>query len=446
MSNIEIDKEKYLCNPDRPLYPYIERKYTVHIPLYHILNDKRPLDLFDNPDYKEFTMMSYSLYDSNLKNLLMGYFNSSDVKIDSSFFEKNQKFLENLTQKEKYMLSGYTFNGDVFLNLYLAGLTIPQKEKELEKYIMNYSPGPIYESFSSREYAITPLYYQLVKKIKEKKYFKKMSYDDEPDNSNENELLKKENKESIDMFIQLYGVNGPSVTDDINDWLDWTRLIEERERLEKESTKVDEKSMFLIDFKEDDSVENILENQSNIRDWFGDIKRDKYYVNLIKECIKEYCKELEKIFDKAPGIEKEMEVFRGVKNMYYKKENSDIYINNTFTSTTLNPVKTLEFVGNECCLKKIILKPGFKLICLEPITQVRGEFELCIPPNNEFRIISHEEFKPKNWNAQNFGYIKSYEDFYNYICNNEIIKYDKDIKRISNYQGKMTLTIMESIN
>jgi len=439
----EKPEQKYLCNQERPLYPYIERNYNIHIPLYHIVNDERPMDIFDNSNYRSFTMMSYTLFDSNLKNLMLGYFESNEPKIDTNFFERNQKFLEGLPIKEKYMLSGYTFNGDVFVNLYLSGKTISEKQQELESYIMNYSPGPAYASFGTKQYSIIPIYFQLIERLKLKKKFKGISYDNTPNN----ELIK-QNKESIDFFVQMYGEVGPSITDDLNDYLDWTRLIEEKKRLESGDNSVKEDVMFSIEFYEDDMGEDTLANQETIREWFGDIKRDEYYLELMKECIKEYYEDLEKIFNKAPELEKEMEVFRGVKTMYYKKDNSDMYINNTFTSTSLDPIKAISFSApeNQCCLKKITLKPGFKLICMEPITQVRGEFELLIPPNNKFRIINHQELKPKTWSRQKFEHIKSYDNFYNYVCKNETIEIQPGTnkKYINVYKSPMTLTIMES--
>ena len=57
-----------------------------------------------------------------------------------------------------------------------------------------------------------------------------------------------------------------------------------------------------------------------------------------------------------------MVVYRGVTTMYYKKDNSDIFYNNTFMSTSLNPNTALGFSYKDCCMKKIILKPGFNRI------------------------------------------------------------------------------------
>jgi hypothetical protein len=89
-----------------------------------------------------------------------------------------------------------------------------------------------------------------------------------------------------------------------------------------------------------------------------------------------------------------MVVFRGVTTMYYKKDNSDIFYNNTFMSTSLNPYTAFEFSAKDCCMKKIILKPGFnRIIFMEPITQVTGEYELLICPDTKFRILKHEESK-----------------------------------------------------
>ena len=116
-----------------------------------------------------------------------------------------------------------------------------------------------------------------------------------------------------------------------------------------------------------------------------------------------------------------MVVYRGVTTMYYKKDNSDIFYNNTFMSTSLNPNTALGFSYKDCCMKKIILKPGFnRIIFMEPITQVTGEYELLICPDTKFRILKHE--KLKKLNSINYkkineaGSTEQYNLFLNEIC------------------------------
>ena len=156
------------------------------------------------------------------------------------------------------------------------------------------------------------------------------------------------------------------------------------------------------------------------------VKRDDKFVELIKECVEEYIEELIKIFDKAPALDTEMVVFRGVSTMYYKKDNSDIFYNNTFMSTSLNPNTALEFSDRDCCMKKIILKPGFnRIIFMEPITQVTGEYELLICPDTEFRILKHEELKKLNtFNSRSLNDandINKYDLFVTEICKPPIL-------------------------
>ena len=44
----------------------------------------------------------------------------------------------------------------------------------------------------------------------------------------------------------------------------------------------------------------------------------------------------------------------------------------------------------KCCIKKIKLKIGTKALFIDCITQYDSETELLLPPDNEFKIISHE--------------------------------------------------------
>jgi len=122
--------------------------------------------------------------------------------------------------------------------------------------------------------------------------------------------------------------------------------------------------------------------------------------------------------------------------MYYKKDNSDIFYNNTFMSTSLNPYTALEFSAKDCCMKKIILKPGFnRIIFMEPITQVTGEYELLICPDTKFRILKHEESKKET--TFNYTEIKDAEDIKKYdLFLGEVCKPPVSFK---------TFTTMESV-
>ena len=63
---------------------------------------------------------------------------------------------------------------------------------------------------------------------------------------------------------------------------------------------------------------------------------------------------------------------------------------------------------------------GFnKIIFIEPITQIRGEYELLIPPDTEFRILKHEEFKKETTfdydHIKGQGEDKKYKLYYSFI-------------------------------
>ena len=258
---------------------------------------------------------------------LMNYLDIKGLTIDRNFFKKNQEFLrDKLTVKEIFMLSGYTYNGDVLCNLVLRMKSdnTDKRKKNFKEYVVNWNIE------EEEGYKLIPIFYQLSKRLN------KYSYKD-------------------------------------------------------------------------------------IKSYLKKVKRDEKFVELIKDCVEEYIEELKKIFDKAPVLENEMVVYRGVTTMYYKKDNSDIFYNNTFMSTSLNPNTALGFSYKDCCMKKIILKPGFnRIIFMEPITQVTGEYELLICPDTKFRILKHE--KLKKLNSINYkkineaGSTEQYNLFLNEIC------------------------------
>ena len=327
--NKELD---LICKTKENQYlPFESINHNVLIPITYYVNDKNPLHLIDSNSLVSVnSIMDYSFNREDYNIGLMNYLDIKGLTIDRNFFRKNQEFLrDKLTTKEIFMLSGYTFNGDVLVNLVLrmkADNTDESKENFIE-YVEKWSLEK-----NKKFKRLIPIFYQLAKRLNNYDY------------------------SAMEFYLKK-------------------------------------------------------------------VKRDDKFVELIKECVEEYIEELIKIFDKAPALDTEMVVFRGVSTMYYKKDNSDIFYNNTFMSTSLNPNTALEFSDRDCCMKKIVLKPGFnRIIFMEPITQVTGEYELLICPDTEFRILKHEELKKLN--TFNTREIKGIDDA------NDTEKYDLFVSEI----------------
>jgi hypothetical protein len=310
-----------ICKSDENQYlPFENISYNIIIPITYYINAEEPTHVIRTSSLINLeSIMNYTFEKADYNIGLMKYLDVDGPTIDKNFFKKNQTFLkETLSTKEIFMLSGYTFNGDVLANLFLKlkANVSPDAEDEFSEYVLNWRSEK--KKNKRRQIRLNSLFYQLAKRLNNYDY---------------------------------------------------------------------------------DFVDSYLEK----------VKRDDAFIQLIKECVEEYVDDLKKIFDKAPSLDEDMVVFRGVSTMYYKKDNSDRFYNNTFMSTSLNPNTALDFSAKECCLKKITLKRGFnKIIFIEPITQVRGEYELLIPPDTEFKILKHEELKKET--TFDYDHIKDKDD------------------------------------
>jgi hypothetical protein len=127
-----------------------------------------------------------------------------------------------------------------------------------------------------------------------------------------------------------------------------------------------------------------------------------------------FCNSLDKIIKNSPPIEKKMIVFRGAKDKYWKKENSDLYQNNTFMSTSFNIKVPFDFSEGDCCYKKIILNPGMRVLFIDPLSQIPQENEILIGLNNSFKILYNKVNKYTELNKYNI-----YNEYTQNICNNE---------------------------
>jgi hypothetical protein len=339
-----VKDNKEFCKEKDKMTPFKIQNETIYIPVNYIVDDETFLN---NENFKKFGLSHFNVIDSELKDFSLDYFDIQNIELDNDFFKKSQEFVDSLSVEEKIILSGYTYQGDAFVNKYLLSLEFEDKVKEYESYILDFVP---------KSY-IFPLYVQFRKYVK----------------------LPSTIKSHDSMMQYIVGL-----------------LIE-------------------------------------------DIPRNLNYLNIMKKCIAEYYIDLMKIFDKAPLIEKKMSVFRGAKTMYYKNDVDDVYKNNTFMSTTINPEKAIKFVDNKtnCCLKKIILNPGFKAIFMEPFTQVKNELEILIAPHNSFKVVKNKPIKSYN-NIENFNKVNNYEEIVDYFCDDK-----NEIKPI--FQENLTLTIMETL-
>eukprot|EP00899_Mesostigma_viride_P000239 jgi/Mesvir1/10215/Mv08535-RA.1 len=117
-----------------------------------------------------------------------------------------------------------------------------------------------------------------------------------------------------------------------------------------------------------------------------------------------YKEDFHKILSDIPVVTREMIVYRGVSNDYYRHgesafHTSDVYKNLHPVSTSVDPSQSIRFMtamtswGSErtpdCCFKIIHLMPGTPALCVWPIAAEPEQAEILLPPGVVYQIKSH---------------------------------------------------------
>jgi hypothetical protein len=100
-----------------------------------------------------------------------------------------------------------------------------------------------------------------------------------------------------------------------------------------------------------------------------------------KEVMTLFKDDLKRIINNAPAVKKEIVVYRGVKDDYFLKGAKDNYYTNTsFVSCSLDPSYALTFLraDNQCCLKRITILPGTKVLFISGLSAFYEELEIVI--------------------------------------------------------------------
>lgn len=94
-----------------------------------------------------------------------------------------------------------------------------------------------------------------------------------------------------------------------------------------------------------------------------------------------YTTDLQRIISRAPKLDKQLIVYKGVKNMAYLDFSiNNTYINKRFISTSFDPTVSDKsaFTGTNCCMQKIYLLP--QTTCLYIYLSYFNEREILLPP------------------------------------------------------------------
>jgi hypothetical protein len=102
--------------------------------------------------------------------------------------------------------------------------------------------------------------------------------------------------------------------------------------------------------------------------------------------IRSYVTQFINTFNKISPLRTEITVHRGVR----RPEDINLH-GNEFLSTTLNPSVSIHFMNTKtnCCLMKIKVKPGVRVLYMETITRYSGEEEVLIAP--PFKVTKLEK-------------------------------------------------------
>ena len=184
--NKELD---LICKTkENQFLPFELVTHSVLVPITYYVNENNPLHLIDSKSLVSInSLMNYEFGKGDYDIGLMNYLDIKGLTIDRNFFKRNQEFLrDKLTLKEIFMLSGYTFNGDVLVNLFLrmqADNTDESKENFIE-YVENWNVER-----NRKVKRLIPIFYQLAKRLNKHDYSDVEIY------------LKKVKKD--DMFVEL---------------------------------------------------------------------------------------------------------------------------------------------------------------------------------------------------------------------------------------------------
>jgi hypothetical protein len=155
-------------------------------------------------------------------------------------------------------------------------------------------------------------------------------------------------------------------------------------------------------------VNSLSANLESINNYNLVVKNKKLLsVNFWIDVVKMFVTDLDRIIKQSPPVESTMVVFRGATSKYYKTS-TNMYVNNTFMSTSFDYKVPFNFSDDECCVKQIILKPGSRALFTESLSQYPGENEILLGLNNTFKILQDET--RNYYNLLNYNKGEEYSD------------------------------------
>jgi hypothetical protein len=378
--------------------PFMRLKYkrhAIHELFDYVPNVKSHRELWEPKYYPEFVSTETSSPVTFVNyNFLHSEFDTSDPKIslDDSWLGEMNEYIQSLDIIKLFALISYTLKGNHFVQRIGS-----ENELIYPKYLLEKTTEPGLSN-------VFPLFFAILEEL----FYN--SLNDDLDTKQlytyQNQFVKHTNKNPSEDDTPPKSFLQQSVS-----WI-FARTPPDLEKL-------------MISFKNTDFVD-LLDFWSTI----SQIERVRLY-DVIQKNIMYFTPDLihkatlrlhttiNNIIFNAPVTKKKMTLYRGDMGGWKRNDMNQSFIVSNFVSTSLSMKVAQNFMkddrsSNKCCLYKISVEPGSKLLYLDGITQCNGELELLISSGTNFKITEAETLNIRTMHheiEQNIMTLCRYSEF-----------------------------------
>lgn len=117
--------------------------------------------------------------------------------------------------------------------------------------------------------------------------------------------------------------------------------------------------------------------------------------DFMKQAMELFKDDLSRIINASPPLEKQLVLYRGVKDDYFMRDaKSRYYTNKTFVSCSLDPNHAYRYLrGNRCCFKRIVMLPGTHALFISGISCYPNEMEMVVDVDSIMYISELKKHK-----------------------------------------------------
>lgn len=120
--------------------------------------------------------------------------------------------------------------------------------------------------------------------------------------------------------------------------------------------------------------------------------------DFMKKVMELFKADLSRIINASPPIDKQLVLYRGVKDDYFMRDAKNrYYTNKTFVSCSLDPNHAYKYLrGNNCCFKRIVMLPGTHALFISGISCYPNEMEMVVDADSIMYISELKSYKMYN--------------------------------------------------